>query len=138
VAIIEPNLGGRYGAALAATAAAVLLWVPSESGDGALRGAITVVLVAVAVRSLRVGVEVTEELVTYRGYFLTRRVPRRQVRRVTDFPCLVWESRPGRNRWSPMPCFMHSSRVPDRVNRLNRDRVQSLRKALNLRRDGNR
>lgn len=138
MATIEPNAGGRYGAALAAAAAAGLLWLPGESGDELVRAVITVVLLFLGVRSLRVGVVVTEADLTYRGYFWSRRVERRQVRRVTDFPCLVWDSGSGRNRWTPMPCFMHSSRIPESANLLNRSRVQQLRRALNLRRDGNR
>lgn len=135
---IEPNAGARYGAALAAAAAAGLLWLPGESGDELLRAVLTVVLLFVSVRSLRVAVVVTDADVTYRGYLWSRRVPRGQVRRVTDFPCMVWDSGGGRSRWTPMPCFMQSSRSPESANLLNRSRVQQVRKALNLRRDGNR
>lgn len=138
MAVIKPNAGARYGAALGAAASAGLLWFPDENGDELARAVLTVVLLYVGVRSLRTGVVVTEADVMYRGYLWSRRVQRRQVRRVTDFPCLVWDSGSGRNRWTLMPCFTYSNRSPQSANLLNRRRVLQLRRALNLRRNGNR
>ena len=116
-AAVQPGRGTRFGSAALAAAAAASLLLPGASWDVRVRGLVAFVLLVVAVRSLRLGLQVDDGTVIYRGYLLTRRVPSQQVRRVTDFPCLVWESASGRTWSSPMLCFVQSDRFPVRPDR---------------------
>ena len=130
MATVQPGRGTRFGsAALAATVATSLL-LPGASWDVRVRGLVAVGLLVVAVRSVRLGLKVDDGTVTYRGYLLTRRVSARQVRRVTDFPCLVWESSSGRTWSSPMLCFVQSNRFPARPDRGAGTLVKQVRACL--------
>ena len=129
---VRPTAGGRYGACIAALICAVLLWVPWEPGDEVMRAAVTLALLGLAARALRLGVQVTPSVVRYRGYLWTRSVPRAQMRDISSFPSLIWAGRSGRDRRTPMPCFMHSSRAGEAINRQHRRQIEVLRQALHL------
>ena len=130
MAVITPSRSTRYVASLVAASVAVALWVPGASGSAALRGLVSVVVVVVAVRALRVGVQVTKKTVIYRGYMWTKRVARQQVRRVSTFPSLLWEAPYGRTRQTPMLCFSRTTRFPAQVDRGGDDPIRQRRRAL--------
>ena len=129
-ATVRPGRGTRFGSAALAAAVATSLLLPGTSWDVRVRGLVALGLLVVAVRSFRLGLQVDDGTVTYRGYLLTRRVSAQQVRRVTDFPCLVWESSSGRTRSSPMLCFVQSTRFPARPDRGAGTLVKQVRECL--------
>jgi hypothetical protein len=81
----------------------------AESPDALSWGAAAVVLALSAtltVRGCRIGVRCEADRLVVRGLLWTRAIPRQQIRAVTDFPAVRWETAAGRGRWTPVTAFM--------------------------------
>lgn len=58
-----------------------------------------------AFRSYRMGVRYGSAGIDVRGLVLSRRIPRDQIIRITDFPAVRWHSATGKARWTPIFAF---------------------------------
>ena len=75
---------------------------PLILGIAALVVALSVFL---ALRSFRMGVRYGAEGIEVRGLVRSRRIPRDQIIRITDFPAVRWQSATGKARWTPIFAF---------------------------------
>jgi hypothetical protein len=85
--------------------------------------------VLLAVRGFRLGVDCRDDVVIVRGLVWNRRIPRRAVAAVTDFPALRWRDERGRIRWTPVIAFAElggSIPVVARHNGVCVDRLRQL------------
>ncbi|GAA1603278.1 hypothetical protein GCM10009789_66610 [Kribbella sancticallisti] len=61
--------------------------------------------VLLAVRSQRMGVRYGPDGIEVRGILLSRRIPRSQIVRITNFPAVRWTTEAGKGRWTPIFAF---------------------------------
>jgi hypothetical protein len=69
-------------------------------------GAVLALCCVLTVRGYRLGVRCEADRLVVRGLLWTRAIPRQDIRTVTDFPAVRWETASGRGRWTPVTAFI--------------------------------
>ncbi len=82
------------------------------------------------VRIPRLGVFGVAGIVTVRGHFWSRSIPRASVDALTDFPALLWRAGNGRRRWTPLLMFVTTGGVLAFVVRHNEEQLARLERWL--------
>ncbi len=110
-------------------AAGISLCHPGMS-DGALIVAALSVLVPayLVVRAFRGGIRLNDETIVIRGLFWSRTVPRHRATGVSRLRFLLWTSRSGRQRRSPLAMFWEYPRMTEGMSALNESVVADVQR----------
>ena len=114
----------HLGLAMAAVIGIVLVSRADDPPPWPVTAVVGGFVVYVGIRGAVMRVACESDRVRVRGLLYSRTIPMSRITSVTPFPALVWRSRSGRSRWTPMSALLTGPSNPSSYRNANEDAVQ--------------